>query len=42
MPLLVLAGLALALIAAASISYFARRAQAKKAEADTPPSGPYA
>jgi hypothetical protein len=40
-PLLVLAGLALALIAAAAISFFARRAQAKKAAADPPPGGPY-
>jgi hypothetical protein len=40
-PLLVLAGLALALIAAAAISFFARRAQAKKAPADPPPGGPY-
>jgi hypothetical protein len=40
-PLLVLAGLALALIAAAAISFFARRAQAKRAAADPPPGGPY-
>ncbi|MFL5945020.1 MAG: hypothetical protein ACJ74D_04590 [Gaiellaceae bacterium] len=40
-PLLVLAGLALALVAAAAISFFARRAQAKKAAADPPPGGPY-
>ena len=40
-PLLVLAGLALALLAAAAISYFARRAQAKKAAPDPPPGGPY-
>jgi hypothetical protein len=41
-PLLVLGGLALALIAAAAISYGARRYQAKKAASDPPPSGPYA
>jgi len=40
-PLLVLGGLALALIAAAGISYGARRHQAKKAASDPPPSGPY-
>ncbi len=40
-PLLVLGGLALALIAAAAISYGARRHQAKKAASDPPPSGPY-
>jgi hypothetical protein len=40
-PLLVLGGLALALIAAAAISYGARRYQAKKAASDPPPSGPY-
>lgn len=39
-PLLVLGGLALALIAAAGISYGARRYQAKKAASDPPPSGP--
>jgi hypothetical protein len=36
-PLLILGGLALALIAAAAISYFARRHQARKATADPPP-----
>jgi hypothetical protein len=40
-PLLVLGGLALALIAAAAVSFFARRYQAKKAASDPPPSGPY-
>jgi hypothetical protein len=40
-PLLVLGGLALALIAAAGISYGARRYQARKAASDPPPSGPY-
>jgi hypothetical protein len=40
-PLLVLGGLALALMAAAAISYGARRYQAKKAASDPPPSGPY-
>jgi hypothetical protein len=40
-PLLVLGGLALALIAAAAISYGARRYQAKKAASDPPPSPPY-
>jgi hypothetical protein len=40
-PLLVLGGLALALIAAAGISYGARRYQARKAAADPPPAGPY-
>jgi hypothetical protein len=40
-PLLVLGGLALALMAAAAISFFARRYQAKKASSDPPPSGPY-
>lgn len=40
-PLLVLGGLALALIAAAAISYGARRYQAKKGASDPPPSGPY-
>jgi len=40
-PLLVLGGLALALIAAAAISYGTRRYQAKKAASDPPPSGPY-
>jgi hypothetical protein len=36
-PLLVLGGLALALIAAAAISFFARRVQAKRAMTDPPP-----
>jgi hypothetical protein len=36
-PLLVLGGLALALIAAAAISFLARRYQARKAAADPPP-----
>lgn len=40
-PLLVLGGLALALIAAAALSYFARRHQARKAAPDPPPPGPY-
>ena len=40
-PLLVLGGLALALIAAAGISYGARRYQARKAASDPPPSPPY-
>ena len=40
-PLLVLGGLALALIAAAAVSYGTRRYQAKKAASDPPPSGPY-
>jgi hypothetical protein len=40
-PLLVLGGLALALIAAAAISYGTRRYQAKRAASDPPPSGPY-
>jgi hypothetical protein len=39
-PLLVLGGLALALIAAAAVSFFARRYQARKAAPDPPPSGP--
>ena len=39
-PLLVLGGLALALIAAAGVSFFARRYQARKATPDPPPSGP--
>jgi hypothetical protein len=38
-PLLVLGGLALALIAAAAVSFFARRVQAKRAS-DPPPHGP--
>jgi hypothetical protein len=37
-PLLVLGGLALALIAAAGISFFARRIQARRAAGDPPPS----
>jgi hypothetical protein len=41
-PLLVLGGLALALVAAAAISFFARRYQAKKAASEPPPSPPYA
>ena len=41
-PLLVLGGLALALIAAAAVSYFARRYQAKRAATDPPPAGPLA
>ena len=40
-PLLVLGGLALALVAAAAVSFFARRYQAKKAASQPPPSGPY-
>jgi len=39
-PLLVLGGLALALIAAAAVSFFARRVQAKRAAGDPPPHGP--
>ena len=39
-PLLVLGGLALALIATAGVSFFARRHQARKAAPDPPPSGP--
>ena len=39
-PLLVLGGLALALIAAAGVSFFARRLQAKRAASDPPPHGP--
>jgi hypothetical protein len=39
-PLLVLGGLALALIAAAGVSFFARRLQAKRASSDPPPHGP--
>jgi hypothetical protein len=39
-PLLVLGGLALALMAAAGISFFARRLQARRAAADPPPTGP--
>jgi hypothetical protein len=40
-PLLVLGGLALALIAAAAVSFAARRHQARKAAPDPPPPGPY-
>jgi hypothetical protein len=40
-PLLVLGGLALALMAAAAVSYLTRRYQAKKTASDPPPSGPY-
>jgi hypothetical protein len=39
-PLLVLGGLALALMAAAGISLLARRMQARRAAADPPPAGP--
>ncbi|MBA3734980.1 MAG: hypothetical protein H0W90_07265 [Actinobacteria bacterium] len=39
-PLLVLGGLALALMAAAGISFFARRMQARRAATDPPPAGP--
>jgi hypothetical protein len=39
-PLLILAGLALALMAAAGVSFFARRLQAKRAAAEPPPTGP--
>jgi hypothetical protein len=39
-PLLVLGGLALALILAAAVSYFARRWQARRAATDPPPTGP--
>jgi hypothetical protein len=39
-PLLVLGGLALALMAAAGVSFFARRLQARKAAAEPPPTGP--
>jgi hypothetical protein len=38
-PLLVLGGLALALMAAAAISFFTRRWQARRAAADPPPTG---
>lgn len=40
-PLLVLGGLALALIAAAAVSFFARRYQARKAHPEPPPPGPF-
>jgi hypothetical protein len=39
-PLLVLGGLAIALVAAAGISFFARRLQARRAAANPPPTGP--
>ena len=39
-PLLILGGLALALVAAAAVSFFARRYQAKHATTDPPPAGP--
>ena len=39
-PLLVLGGLAFALMAAAGISFFARRMQARRAAVDPPPAGP--
>jgi hypothetical protein len=39
-PLLVLGGLAFTLIAAAGVSYVARRVQARRAAADPPPVGP--
>jgi hypothetical protein len=39
-PLLVLGGLALALMAAAGVSFFARRVQARRAGTDPPPAGP--
>jgi hypothetical protein len=39
-PLLVLSGLAIALMAAAGISFFARRMQARRAAVDPPPAGP--
>ena len=39
-PLLVLGGLALALMAAAAVSFFARRVQAKRAASDPPSHGP--
>ena len=39
-PLLILGGLALALMAAAGISLLARRMQARRAAADPPPAGP--
>jgi hypothetical protein len=40
-PLLVLGGLALALMAAAAISFSARRWQARRAAADPPPTAPF-
>jgi hypothetical protein len=39
-PLLVLGGLALALMAAAGVSFFARRLQARRAATEPPPTGP--
>ena len=39
-PLLVLGGLAIALMAAAGISFFARRMQARRSAVDPPPAGP--
>ena len=39
-PLLVLGGLAFSLMAAAGVSYLARRVQARRAAADPPPVGP--
>ena len=39
-PLLILGGLALALILAAGVSLLARRMQARRAAADPPPAGP--
>ena len=39
-PLLVLGGLAIALMAAAGISFVTRRMQARRAAADPPPAGP--
>jgi hypothetical protein len=39
-PLLVLGGLAFTLIAAAGVSFLARRMQARRAAADPPPAGP--
>jgi hypothetical protein len=41
-PLLVLGGLAFLLMAAALVSYVARRVQARRAAADPPPAGPLA
>ena len=39
-PLLILGGLAIALMAAAGISFLARRMQARRAAVDPPPAGP--
>ena len=39
-PLLVLSGLAIALMAVVGISFFARRMQARRAAVDPPPAGP--